>query len=157
MTGVSDFDRVPVDGAFLTAFKRKTESLWQSIQIDPTIYGFQMQRGTRWLPGLDEGEIAGYQADLGVQFPLEFKRMLSVMNGTDLPTVNVYGSCGEPHRSSVGVYSYPRDLSTVKRLMHEIHQDRAEITAVLLEQEFKLEEYSGLVPVSYTHLTLPTN
>ena len=73
---------------FLLEFKKTTELNWSQQSLDP----------------------AGYENALGVQFPLDFYAFLQVMNGTDIPTLNVYGNCGEPHRTSVGVYSYPRDL-----------------------------------------------
>jgi len=41
------------------------------------------------------------------------------MNGTDKPALNVYGNSGQPRRESVGVYSYPRDVEIVKRLMQD--------------------------------------
>jgi cell wall assembly regulator SMI1 len=90
---------------FLLKFNRTTELSWSEQSINPAIYGFQFQRGTHWNPGLSNAEIAEYESVLGVQFPRDFRALLQVMNGTDIPTLNVYGYCGEPHRTSVGVYS----------------------------------------------------
>lgn len=103
-----------VNDEFLLEFKSKTEARWQNTKINYGIYGFQFQPGTRWNPGLADREIADYEKSLGVQFPNDFKCMLRVMNGTDIPTLNVYGMGGEPRRTSVGAYSFPRDLSFVK-------------------------------------------
>ena len=72
------------------------------------------------------------------------------MNGTDLATLNVYGSCGEPQRESVGVYSYPRDIEAVKARIEHIRANRAEIAADLAGQGFELPAEAGLVPV-YIH------
>jgi hypothetical protein len=72
------------------------------------------------------------------------------MNGTDLATLNVYGSCGEPPRESVGVYSYPRDIERAKTRIEDIRASRAEITADLAEQGFELPAEANLVPV-YIH------
>src|SRR5262245_16473756 len=109
-----------VDDKFLHEFKGQTEARWQNCQINRGICGFQFQPSTRWNPGLTDQEIENYEKSLGVGFPNDFKRMLRVVNGTDLPTLNVYGMCGEPHTTSVGVYSFPRDLSIVKGLMKEV-------------------------------------
>jgi hypothetical protein len=89
---------------FLADFKRATESKWRKCSINPTVFGFQFQRGTRWNPGLSDELIAAYQDVLGVRFPRDFQTFLRSMNGNDLPTLNIYGSCGEPPRESVGVY-----------------------------------------------------
>ena len=137
----------PIDDEFLRKFKRQTEARWDHEGINPGIYGFQFQRGARWNRGLTEADIAMYQADLGVQFSDDFKHMLCLMNGTDLPTINIYGSSGEPQRTSVGVYSYPRDLSIVQELRRETEQGRDEITAELLDQGFELEPNANLVPI----------
>ncbi len=79
--------------------------------------------------------------------------MLGVMNGTDLPTINVYGSSGEPARERPGVYAYPRDLALVESMMAEVEPDRAGIAEVLLEQGFQLKPDAALVPV-YSHRSL---
>ena len=136
-----------IDNEFLLEFKRQTEARWEHEDINPGIYGFQFQRGTRWNRGLTDADIEMYQADLGVQFPTDFKHMLRLMNGTDLPTVNIYGSSGEPQLISVGVYSYPRDLSIVQELRRGTKQDRNEIAAELLDQGLELESNANLVPI----------
>ena len=84
---------------------------------------------------------------MGVRFPHDFNAFLRAMNGTDLPTLNVYGYCGEPHRKSVGVYSYPRDIELVKRRIEDISGSRAEIASDLAEQGFELLPEAMLVPV----------
>jgi hypothetical protein len=139
-----------LDDAFLLEFKRQTEARWQAEQLDATLYGFQMQRGTRWNPGLTNAEIAGYEAALNLRFPDDLKRLLRVMNGTDLPTLNIYGSSGEPHRTSVGVYSYPRDLERVRQFISYVEPDRLEIAAELNGQGFVLPPTAQLMPI-YSH------
>jgi len=101
---------------FLAAFKRATEAKWSERSFNPRLYGFQFQRDTRWNPGLPDDEIAEYESILGVHFAHDLRIFLREMNGTGLPTLNVYGHSGERPRQSVGVYSYaaPRDLDIVK-------------------------------------------
>lgn len=136
-----------LDSGFLRGFKQATEAKWHLKSIDPTIYGFQFQEGTRWNPGLSDEQIADYEVALEVHFPHDFKALLREMNGTDLPTLNVYGYCGEPHRHSVGVYSYPRDLELIKQRIEHISASRAEIASDLAEQGFELLPEAKLVPV----------
>jgi hypothetical protein len=106
--------------------------------INPTIYGVQFQQGTRWNAGLSDELLAEYERVLTVGFPHDLKAFLRELNGTDLPTLNLYGSSGEPHRKSVGVYSYPRDIEIVKQRIEETHANRAEIAADLAGQGFEL-------------------
>lgn len=140
----------PITDEFLAAFKRDTEAYWQQVEMNPDIYGFQFQKGTRWNKGLRPDEISAYENALGVQFSNDFKRMLGYMNGTDLPTVNIYGSSGEPHRRSVGVYTYPHDLKIVQDLIETVQKDRDGITEILLGAGFSLASNATLIPI-YIH------
>jgi len=135
---------------FLADFRRATEERWGVCSINPTIYGFQFQRGTRWNPGLSDVEILDYEGTLDVRFPGDFREFLRVMNGTDLPTLNVYGYCGEPHRQSIGVYSYPRDLEAVRRRIEDVHEWRAELSRTMADQGFALAAESSFMPI-YSH------
>ena len=130
--------------------REQTEALWSSKELDRGIYGFQFQRGTRWNPGLSAGEIDAYERELGVRFPAILCVMLSMMNGTDLPTINIYGSSGINPKESVGVLSFPRDLEHARELMAIVEEDRAEVADVLGEQGFSLEPADALVPI-YIH------
>lgn len=130
--------------------RQRTEALWAGASINPGIHGFQIQPGMRWNTGLTVDEIDGYERALGVRFPESFRCMLSVMNGTDLPTINLYGSSGEPACERPGVYAYPRDLVLVRSMMERVEADRAGIAQALMEQGFYLDLSAGLVPV-YSH------
>jgi hypothetical protein len=134
-------------GDFLTEFKRATEAKWREKSIDQTLYGFQFQRGTHWNEGLSDEMVTEYESVLRVRFPPDFKAFLREMNGTDLVTLNVYGSCGEPPRESVGIYSYPRDIETVKARIEHARASRIEIAADLAGQGFELPAEASLVPI----------
>jgi hypothetical protein len=135
---------------FLREFKRATEEKWDEKSIDPTLYGFQFQRGTRWNAGLSEDLIAEYEGLLGLKFPIDFKAFLREMNGTDLPTVNVYGSCGERNQLSTGVYSYPRDIELAKIRIQQIAEIRSAFIADLAAQGFCLPADAQFAPF-YVH------
>lgn len=136
--------------AQLIRFKEQTEADWADAKLDRRIFGYQFQVGTRWNPGLGAEDIGAYERALGVRFPESFRCMLSVMNGTDLPTINLYGSSGEEPREWVGVYSYPRDLEVVRGYVAWVQEERAEVADVLADQDFVLPPEAGLVPV-YAH------
>ncbi|HLJ88969.1 MAG TPA: hypothetical protein VKZ53_19270 [Candidatus Angelobacter sp.] len=135
---------------FLSEFKHTTEARWRDRPINPDIYGFQIQPGTRWNPGLPNSAIAEYERILAVRFPFDFSAFLGEMNGTDLPTLNVYGSRGMPSTEGVGVYSFPRDIELVKQRIEDVRSLRNEITANLSEQGVDLPDQAGLVPI-YSH------
>jgi hypothetical protein len=139
-----------LNGNFLIELKRATEARWSKHEINPALYGFQFQCGTRWNPGLSVEEIAEYERVLSTQFPRDFKAFLQVMNGTDIPTLNVYGYCGEPQQESVGVYSYPRDIEIVKQRIEDVNKFRVELTATMADQGFDLSAKASLVPI-YKH------
>lgn len=132
---------------FLAQLKSVTEANWAAQEIDPMLYGYQFQRGTRWNAGLTGEAIAEYEGALGIRFPYDLKTFLAAMNGTDLTTVNVYGSCGEPHREGVGVYAYPRDLGIVKGRIEHIRPFRTEIASDLVEQGLDLSAEASFMPI----------
>ena len=67
-----------------------------------------------------------------------------------MPTLNVYGYCGEPFRESVGVYSYPHDLDHVQRCLEAINKYRAQLALTMAEQGFNLPQDASLMPI-YGH------
>jgi hypothetical protein len=135
---------------FLEKFKRTTEERWESKHIDDAIYGFQIVPGTRWNPGLSEEEIAQYADALSVQFPDDFRTFLCIMNGTNIPTLNVYGRSNEPTRTGIGAYSYPRDIDFVKHLVGKVGEAAEELRVTMAEDGFDLPEDCGFVPI-YGH------
>jgi hypothetical protein len=139
-----------VDDKFFEEFKNRTESRWSKACINPGVYGFQFQRGTRWNPGLTDTQIEKYEREIKVRFPDDFRRMLHTMNGTDVPMLNTYGFSVELHCTSTGVYAYQRDLEIVKSRIEDIREVRDAIEQVLAEQGFDLETEAALVPV-YSH------
>jgi hypothetical protein len=135
---------------FLAEFKKLTEQRWSLPSIDPNLFGFQFQRGTRWIPGLSDSEITEFENALGLRFPHDFRAFLRIMNGTDIPMLNIYGSSGEPHRVSSGVYSYPRDMEIIRLRIEDVQERKGEIAADLREQGFDVPAEAGLVPI-YSH------
>jgi len=132
---------------FLMTFKSATELIWRDRSINPRVYGFQFQPGTRWNPGMSENKIAEFEDVLGTKFSHDFRALLRTMNGTDLPTLNVYGACGQPSRQGPGVYSYPKDLEIVRRLAQDVSNNRTELRATMAEQGFVLQPAAALVPI----------
>ena len=135
-----------IDEHFIKEFRRKTEAIWKNRELNLGIYGFQIQTGTRWNTGLSENDIKQYEHHLDLRFPDDFRLILRHMNGTDLPTLNVYGTSGEPHAMGVGVFSFPRDSKLMKKCLEEVARERSEIRAVLKDDGFNLDPEMGLIP-----------
>ncbi len=56
------------------------------------------------------------------------------MNGTDIPTLNIYARCGEPPRTAAGFYGYPQDLPKVMDMIAWIYEE-CEITPAKIDTE----------------------
>jgi hypothetical protein len=135
---------------FLREFRDVTQAKWREKAIDRKIYGFQFQKGTRWNPGLTEEAIREYERALRALFPDDLRSILREMNGTDLPTLNVYGFSRETHRESVGVYSYAKHIDIVNQRIEDIRANCALIVADLRKPGFDLSNEASLVPF-YEH------
>ena len=118
---------------FFAWLKKTSEQYWEVTELNRTIYGFQIQKGTKWLPGLSEPDITEYERSMGFAFPEVYKQFLKCMNGTDKSTINIYGESGEPYRYEVGFFSYPRDLEKVKAQIDWI-REAFKITSEGIEQ-----------------------
>ena len=53
---------------FFVWLKSESEEYWKSIKINTGTYGFQIQKDTKWNPGLNGAEIANFEKDLGFKF-----------------------------------------------------------------------------------------
>jgi hypothetical protein len=74
------------------------------------------------------------------------------MNGTDLPTINLYGESGVPPQQSVGVYSYSRDLTHVQDRIASLNatSDRPRLFETLASEGLSLPPDTKFVPI-YEH------
>lgn len=116
---------------FLVSFKNRTEEFWREIVIDPAGYGYQFRPGTRWNQGLTDAGISEYESCLGLRFPDDLNSFLGVVNGTDIPMLNVYGGSGESPRYLVDAYADPRDLAEVERRIRDACTSRLDSSVVL--------------------------
>jgi len=72
------------------------------------------------------------------------------MNGTDISTIDVRGSSGEEQRFGVGVYSFPRDIEIVSKLIEAVRSVGPQLADTLAEQGFRLRDDAKLIPL-YSH------
>jgi hypothetical protein len=107
---------------FFTEIKHLSEKYWSEYDINPDIFGFQIQNGTKWKKGLSEKELSDFQAELNIEFPEELKNFYRTMNGLDKKGINVFGSNGtEPNFNPI-YYSYPDDLKQIRENINWIYE-----------------------------------
>ena len=122
---------------FFNEIKRLSEEYWSKTDINPDIFGFQIQNGTKWKNGLSENELAEFQTELNVVFPDELKNFYRTMNGLDKEGINVFGSDGtEPNFTPI-YYSYPENLKQIRENINwiyesnEVKKENVEIPKIL--------------------------
>ena len=125
--------------------KEITENYWNSKSINKKVYGFQIQKGTKWNNGLSEQEIIEFQNIMGFEFPEILKDYYTVMNGVDKEQINVYGDSGEQYSYSKMLYGFPKDIQIMNDLIQWIY-DENEIN----EAEMVNKNISRIFPI-YAH------
>lgn len=115
---------------FMIWFKYESEKYFETIELEKDVAGLQHQRGTKWRQGLNAQELIDFQNKLGFEFPDELVEFYKTMNGTDLPGVNVYAEQGLPYYYAPIHYSYPEDLTKIKRLI----QERLDVNKLTIQQ-----------------------
>ena len=53
---------------------REIEVSWATKTLKPNVLGFQIQPGTKWLPGLVPAKLEAYEARLGIMFPDDLRK-----------------------------------------------------------------------------------
>jgi hypothetical protein len=99
---------------FFETVKRLSEKYWSTTDINKELYGFQIQKNTKWKDGLTDNQIADFEEHLKIEFPKGLRNFYKTMNGLDKPGVNVFGSDGNEHTFSPVYYSYPDDIEVIE-------------------------------------------
>lgn len=126
---------------FFSWLKNTSEKYWDNIKIKKGICGFQTQKQTKWLKGLNRKEIKAYETELGFCFPDIYKFYLRNMNGTDKPAINVYAGC-EPAVFAANYYSFLRDLEIVKDNIKWIYEEFS-----VNEERVRQERIPHIIPI----------
>ena len=99
---------------FFETVKRLSEKYWATTDINKELYGFQVQRNTKWKDGLNDNQLDDFEKSLNITFPVGLRNFYKTMNGLDKPGINVYGNDGTEHSISPVYYSYPDDIELIK-------------------------------------------
>ncbi|MBX9851809.1 MAG: SMI1/KNR4 family protein [Cytophagaceae bacterium] len=100
--------------AFFQAIKEKSNQYWRKAEIDKSLFGFQIQEGTKWRDGLTDDQLRKFETEMGLKFPESLRNFYLTMNGLDKPGINVYGASGEPYAYWPIYYSFPEDIEVIK-------------------------------------------
>lgn len=128
---------------FFKELKVKSEGYWRTVELDSDIFGFQTQKNTKWNTGLTEKQIDLFEHELKIKFPDGLKNYYRVMNGVDLPAINIYGNSGQAPTYSNNFYSYPDDLALIKKKINWIYKSNK-----ITKEELTLKVISQIFPVS---------
>ena len=129
--------------------KKCTENYWNNKSIQEEIYGFQIQKGTKWNNGLSEEQIIEFQNIMGFEFPEILKDYYTVMNGIDKNQINVFGNSGEPYSYSKNIYGFPDDIKIIKDLIQWIYKEKE-----INEKEMADKNISRIFPIYYHRFIL---
>ncbi len=121
---------------FYKDLKTKSEEYWKTIELNESIYGFQTQKGTKWNKGLTEEQIDSFEIEIGIEFPEGLRNYYRVMNGVNLPSINIHGNSGEKPTYSRNFYSYPEDLVQIKEQIQWIYKSNHVTSNELVKQGF---------------------
>jgi hypothetical protein len=108
---------------FFEAIKKIANDYWSDKEISKDVYGFQIQKGTKWKNGLSDLEIAKFEDEIGFKFPTALRNFYKTMNGIDKKGINVYGNSGENFAYQPIYYSYPEDLDIIKEYITWIYEE----------------------------------
>ena len=128
---------------FFETIKSLSEQYWLDIAIDKTIYGFQVQRGSKWRKGLSNTEIENFEKAMGFTFPIVLKNYYTTMNGLTKPGINIYGSSNTPPTYNPIFYSYPDDLELINKMIDWIYEENN-----ITQEKIKQENISRIFPVT---------
>ena len=98
---------------FFETVKRLSEKYWAANDISKKLYGFQIQKNSKWNDGLTDNQIDDFEENLKIKFPIGLRNFYKTMNGLDKPGINVYGNDGTEHTFSPVYYSYPNDIEEI--------------------------------------------
>jgi hypothetical protein len=134
-------------------FKIKTEKKFNKKALYSNLWGWQIQPGTKWNAGLSLEKIEELETLFGFEFPLDYREMLSVINGFDRNQISIDPDKIREDEFGGAMYKYPDDYEKSGWLTKEIHEFIDYTKGTLSEAGFPVEQIVGFVPL-YTHRAL---
>src|SRR5687767_8098079 len=127
-------------------FKIKSENKFKNLELE-SCWGFQIQPGTTWNPGLAKREIEALEKLFALEFPFDYKEMLSTINGLDRDQVAIDPEGKEADKFRRTMYRYPEDYETTLPLRQEIKENMKYVNEALQLNGFDTSKIVGFVPL----------
>ncbi|MDF3079419.1 MAG: hypothetical protein K0S09_3308 [Sphingobacteriaceae bacterium] len=108
--------------SFFETIKKESEIFWADINPNKSIYGFQIQQGTKWREGLTDTELNEFENSFGFSLPTPLLNFYKTMNGLTKQGINIYGNDGTPHAFRSVFYSYPEDTVLIQEQIDWIYE-----------------------------------
>lgn len=134
-------------------FKQRSEKKFRKIPLYSNCYGFQIQPGTKWNPGLTESEIESLEELFGFTFPDDYKSMLLTMNGFDRDGISIDPDGETEDEFERIIYMYPQDYERTRWLTEEIFEFIHYTKEPLSKAGFDTNDIIGFLPL-YGHRAL---
>jgi len=109
---------IPIDfDEFLLWFQQQTEEIWSqynTLTFDDFkragVGGSSWRRGTKWLGGFSEGEIASAEQDWKIHSPPDYRHFLSVLGAPDRTSYGAgWGKAGMVENKRSSFYNWRKD------------------------------------------------
>ena len=128
-------------------FKIKSEDKFKNSELARNCWGFQIQPGTTWNPGLNKYEIEDLEKLFGFEFPIDYKNMLLRINGFDRDQIAIDPEGKEADEFDRTMYKYPDDFETTFYLRQEIKDNMKYVNEALQVSGFDTTKVVGFVPL----------
>lgn len=133
---LKDFIKLPTptnELHFFETVKSLSNTYWADTDINKGVYGFQIQKDSKWRGGLSDNEITNFENELGYKFPTSLRNFYKTMNGLDKTGINIFGNSGHEFSYRPIYYSYPDDLQIIKDNIEWIYKAKNLTTDKLLQ------------------------
>lgn len=140
---------------FFEEIKAISNIYWSETDINKRIFGYQIQKDTKWRDGLSDNEISDFESAIGFNFPAPLRNFYKTMNGLDKKGINAFGNSKHKFTFKPIYYSFPDDLEIIKENIEQVFK----ATKIDKEELFK-NGVSRIFPVCghrYILIDEPTN
>lgn len=134
-------------------FKKRTERNFSRAKINKSVWGYQIEPGSKWNKGLTQNQIEKLEKLMGFELPTDYKSMLSTMNGLDHDQRAVDPTGTLDDEFGTNLYRYPNDFKRTRWLLKKIHENIKHVKKALANSDFDTKKIVGFVPL-YAHRAL---